>query len=180
ATKELSYCYLKLAELYTDDNKPKNALPYAELALKTSETAGVLQQVSDTQKLLARLYALHGDYRNAYNAHVAYTVTKDSLYQRDKIKYIQEFQVRYETERKERELIEAHMQITSHELMVQERNNQLILTGSTLVLIIITSLIYYRHQRSNQQRLELKAQLAEARTHNALQEERLRISQELH
>ncbi len=180
ATKELSYCYLKLAELYTDDNNPKNALPYAELALKTSETAGVLQQVSDTQKLLARLYALRGDFRNAYNAHLAYTVTKDSLYQRDKIKYIQEFQVRYETERKERELIEAHMQITSHELMVQERNNQLILTGSALVLIIITSLIYYRHQRSNQQRLELKAQLAEARTHNALQEERLRISQELH
>lgn len=180
AAKELSYCYLKLAELYADINESANALNYANKALDASLGAGVLQQVSDTHRLLALLYASQGDFRKAFEAHRAYAETKDSLYHHDKIKYVREFQVEYDTQKKERELAEARMKLTAQELRVQERNNQLILAGTTIVLIAVGGIILYRHQRTRQQRLELKAQLAEARTYNAIQEERLRISQELH
>lgn len=178
--KELSFCYLKLAELYVEYKQYNQALSYALKALAGSLDAGVLQQVADTHKLLAALYTRQGNYRSALASQQAYAQVHDSLFQLEKLKHVREFQIQYETERKERELAEANVKITLQELKVQERNNQLILATAVVIFIAIGGLIVYRNQHMKQQGLQLKAELAEARTINAIQDERLRISQELH
>lgn len=178
--KELSYCYLKLAELYVERGQPDQGLSYAKMALEYSKAAGVLQQVADTHKLLATIYSKTNRYREAFAAEQSFAAAHDSLFQLDKVKYVREFQVKYETEKKERELAEANVKITAQELKVQERNNQLTMAAAVILFIAVGALVIFRNQQVKQQRLRLKAQLAEAQTLNAIQDERLRISQELH
>lgn len=178
--KELSFCYLKLAELYVDYKQYYLALPYAQKALAGSLDAGVLQQVADTHKLLATLYTQQGNYRNALASQQAYAQIHDSLFQIEKLKHVREFQIQYETEKKERELAETNVKLALQELKVQERSNQLTIAAGILLFVAVGGLVIYRNQKIKQQRLQLKAELAEAQTRNAIQEERLRISQELH
>ncbi len=178
--KELSFCYLKMAELYFDIKEYGRALPYAQQALEASINAGVLQQVADTHKLLAALYAEQGSYRNALASQQAYTQVHDSLFQIEKMKHVREFQVQYETEKKERELAETTAKLAIGELEIQQGRIRLVIAAGVILLIAIAGVVVYRAQRGKQQRLQFKAELAEAKARNAIQAERLRISQELH
>lgn len=178
-SKGLSYCLLKLAEVQTD-HQPELAIANAREALKISTKANVKQEIADTHFVLAKAYQKNGNLKDALQHQSDYIILRDSLYQQNKVRQIRELQIKFDTERKERELAQSKMELAVNELKITERNNQLILAGVVSLMIILFSFLTYRNQHHKQQKLALKAQLAEARTQSALQEERLRISQELH
>ena len=178
-SKGLSYCLLKLAEIQINI-QPERAVESATEALEISTKANVKQEIADTHFILAKAYQKTGNLKEALHHQSEYIVLRDSLYQQNKVRQIRELQIKFDTERKERELAQSKMEIAVNELKITERNNQLILAGAISLMIIVFSFLMYRNQHHKQQKLLLKAQLAEARTQSALQEERLRISQELH
>lgn len=180
ALKELSFCQLKLAEVYADMQRNADAITIAKKALQLSEQAKALQQATDINLFLSRLYQKMGDYTQAFQFQSAYLAGHDSLFQNDRLKQVRELQVQYETERKERELAESKVVLTETALEIKRRDNQLIMALSGLLLLLLLTFIVYRSSQVKQQKLSLKAELAEVKALTALQEERLRISRELH
>jgi len=179
-TKELSFCYLKLAELYLSNRKANEAIEAAQLALQKSAETKIWQQQAEAHHLLATLYDQNKNFKQALYHQKNYVQLKDSLFQKEKVKQIRELQIQYETEKKERALAESKVSIAQAELEIRKRDNQILSISLSVIAFIIGVVIYFRHEKSKQQKLSLKAELAEARTQNALQEERIRISQELH
>lgn len=178
--KELSYCYLKLAEVYNVSHQFAAAIASAQQALETAQMADVLQQQADSHLLISDLYRQTGNFKEAYTHQSNHLHLRDSLFQAEKIKQVRELQAQYETEKKERELAESKASLAQGELEIRKRDDQLVLVLIGVAAILLTGFILFRNAKIRQQQLALKAKLAEAQTQNALQEERLRISQELH
>lgn len=178
--KELAYCYLKLAEVYNDSQQTIAAITASQQALQTAQVAEALQQQADASLLLANLYRKTGNFKDAFTHQSNHLRLRDSLFQTEKVKQVRELQIQYETEKKERELAESQASLAQGELEIRKRDNQLVLILTGVAAILLVGFVLYRNARAQQQQLTLKAELAEARTQNALQEERLRISQELH
>lgn len=178
--KELAYCYLKLAEVYTNNSQPDAAIHAARIALQTSQAAHALQQEADANLFLSDLYHKTGNFQAAFTHQSNHLRLRDSLFQAEKVKQVRELQIQYETEKKERELAESKVSLAKGELEIRKRNNQLVMILAVAVVLLLAGFVLFRNATVRQQQLVLKAQLAEVRTQNALQEERLRISQELH
>jgi len=178
--KELAYCYLKLAEVYDASQQTIVAITASQQALQTAQAAEALQQQADASLLLADLYRKTGNFKDAFTHQSNHLRLRDSLFQTEKVKQVRELQIQYETEKKERELAESQASLAQGELEIRKRDNQLVLILTGVAAILLVGFVLYRNARARQQQLTLKAELAEARTQNALQEERLRISQELH
>ncbi|MBX2913768.1 MAG: tetratricopeptide repeat protein [Cyclobacteriaceae bacterium] len=178
--KELAYCYLKLAEVYNHNSQQEAAINAAQLALQSAQAAEALQQEADADLLLSELYRKAGNFKAAFTYQSNHLRLRDSLFQAEKVKQVRQLQIQYETEKKERELAQSKVSLAQGELEIRKRDNQLVLILAVLAVLLLVGFVLYRNANVRQQQLALKAQLAEARTQNALQEERLRISQELH
>lgn len=113
-----------------------------------------------------------------------YNVVRDSIFKEEKVKMLGELEAKYEIQIKERELAESRATLVEHELLVKNRNNQILLL---LVFLLITLgagyFIYYRQKirtRQLEQEAKLQRVLAEQETQKQLSEQRNRISSDLH
>lgn len=95
-----------------------------------------------------------------------------------------ELATRYETEKKENEILQQRAQLAEKDLEVRQKNTLIFGSlGLALVLGLIGYLLYNQQKLKNRQLQkegELKTALVKIETQNKLQEQRLRISRDLH
>lgn len=107
-----------------------------------------------------------------------------SFYSKEVKEQVVELETKYETEKKEKEILQQKEQILANELSIQNRNLYIILISFVLLLVALLSYgIFRRNQfkrKQLQKELDLKDALATIKTQNRLQEQRLRISRDLH
>ncbi len=162
-----------LADLYNKTKEYKKGIEVGLEALTLAKENNLILKQEDVHFVLAKNFEGLEDFKNASKHYGLWATAKDSIYKHANAQAIAEMNTRYETEKKEHALAETNLKI-------QQRNNQLMWAGGLLVLLVGITVVVYRNQRIKQQRLKLKAELAEVKSLNAIQEERLRISQELH
>jgi signal transduction histidine kinase len=125
-----------------------------------------------------------GNLSKALNFLEKYTELKDSIFKEDRVRMIGEIQTLYEVESKERELAESRAALTQKELLVKNRDNQILILVLVLLVILGISLFIYYRQKHRTQQLEQEAKLqavyAEQETQKQLQDQRSRISSDLH
>lgn len=109
---------------------------------------------------------------------------KDSLLNEKSNKAIAQLEIQYETEKKEKQLIEQEVMLTKEQLRVRQRNYTLVGLALVLIFIIILGVYIYKQQNFKQQKLieenRLKDEIAKITLQNELHEERIRISRDLH
>ncbi|MFK7749618.1 MAG: ATP-binding protein [Kordia sp.] len=97
---------------------------------------------------------------------------------------ISEMETKYKTAEKEREILEQRAEIAEKELALKEREYQIYgALGLALLMVILGYLFYNQQKLKNRQLIKenkLKVALKEIETQNKLQEQRLRISRDLH
>lgn len=117
-------------------------------------------------------------YQNLYNN------VQDSIFGNRITKQVAEVQEKYNTAEREKEILLQRANIAEKELNINQKNTQLI--GLSILAIVIAALGYLL---VNQQKIknaqlkkegELKEALVKIETQNRLQEQRLRISRDLH
>lgn len=176
--------YQTHALLYQKQKKYQEAVKELDLAIRIARQTVNRQIERNALGTLAEVYAAQGNYMKAYQALSEYAKASEALTNEQNAEMVNRLRTEYETERKELELAENKIILAETSLRVQERNNQLIIAGGMLLVISIASLLIYRNQKAKQRQVEieadLKTQLAEVEAKNALQQERLRISRELH
>lgn len=157
--------FLKANESVTESNNIAYAIKYLEL-------------LSNNFNLLSDIAKEQGNYQQAYEYSLKHGSLKDSIYNIDRQKAIEELSTRYETAKKEQQL-----KIQSYQ--IQKRNIWLcIIAALFLVGGYVSWLAYNRHELQqqarlqqeiiNQQQLSTKAVLA------AEEKERIRIAKDLH
>lgn len=169
-----------LGEYYLGENDHKKARTYFESSLELSTKKQYLDLAIHTSKLLAAIYENENQFKKAYDLKKQEMQMMDTLYSINRAKSLVEMEAKYESARKDKALLEQQQTIQQKELDIRNRN--LWLVSSLALLLLVAGILFYLFKRkealAKQATLELK--LAEEKERTRLQEERLRISRELH
>ena len=114
-----------------------------------------------------------GNYPVAIEYLSQYITLKDSLLNAEKAKIVYDYQIKYETEKKEKQITEA-------KLVSKQKNIWLILLGSVVLIGLAIFRIYSIKSKSKQKQLALENELLKEHIHSKIQEQRLEISRDLH
>lgn len=180
----LRVVYLNVGSNYFELENYQQAKYYLELAEPFIVQA---ENPSDSAKLfknLAKTYYELGEFKKAYEYSNNYQESSKTLIDEDLQEKITDFEVKYETEKKENQILEQRAQLAEKDLEVRRKNA--FIYGSlalAFILGLLGYLIYSRQKLKNsqlQKEHELQVALAKIETQNRLQEQRLRISRDLH
>lgn len=155
--KELAFAHIHLAKLMLKLNKLDEARESANKAASLAEAIGASKEVMDAKETLAIISERQGKFKDAYELHLAATKIKDSLFQKDKTALISDYQVRYQTEKKEQQIQSLHQQNTIQKLKIKQRNLLLGIAGGVLLLGVL-----FAYLLINRRKLKAKAELQSA------------------
>ena len=124
------------------------------------------------------------NYKTALEYYKTYHDLTDSISSTDVKNKVNELETKYETEKKEKQILIQRAELAEQDLVIQKRNYQLFGTVGTTVIIGMIGFLFYNQQKLRNRQLqkenELKDALLKIETQNKLQEQRLRISRDLH
>ncbi len=179
-----SIILINLGKIYIDTKRYKKAE-------KILDSAVVIAQRNDQKKFLSEAYMrLHElrkkqhRYNEALSYYINYKKTEDNLFNEKKAEQVAELKIQYNTTEKENEILTQRADLAEIDLTIQQRNFQMYsILGLAFILGLIGILFYNQQRLKNRQLLKenkLKDELATVQTQNKLQEQRLRISRDLH
>ena len=117
-------------------------------------------------------------YQNLYNS------TQDSIFSDRITKQVAEVQEKYDAAEREKKILLQRADIAEKELNLNQKNTQLLGLGILAVVIALLGYLLFNQQKLKNAQLkkesELKEALVKIETQNRLQEQRLRISRDLH
>ncbi|GAB5399073.1 MAG: sensor histidine kinase [Aureisphaera sp.] len=155
--------------------------------LKGLEIATQVKDVNVRRRtlyLLSRLKQQQGDYKSALNYYKKRVSLADSVASVDVKNRVNELETKYQTEKKEKEILAQRAELAEKDLEVRRKNTWIIGGfGLAMILALLGYLLFNQQKLKNRQLKkegELKAALAKIETQNKLQEQRLRISRDLH
>ena len=134
--------------------------------------------------ILSKIKSDNGDFKNGLRFYEEYTRLQDSISSTEVKNKVNEIEAKYKVAESERNLAETRANLAESELKVKQRNN--VIYGSlalAFVLGLLGYLVYSQQKLKNRQLQkegELKTALAKIEIQNKLQEQRLRISRDLH
>lgn len=180
----LENTFLGLAEVYIGLNDIVNAKIYNEKSLKIIEKLKDNQRLQDYYENQESIALLEKKINQAY----FFSKKKDSIYKLveglELKKSIHLFETKYQTEKKEKELLKSKALTIEREAQIKKKNAQFILLSLFVLGIIVVSYLIYRQQKlknkQQDQEFKLKTAISVIETQNKLQEQRLNISRDLH
>jgi signal transduction histidine kinase len=175
--KNLVFFYLKNGEI-------QKANLYAPKAIALAKKIGAKEMLRDSYDAMSRIYARMGKFQDAYRYQAKYTALKDSLFEEGRTKTVFELQIKYDSEVKERKLSEQKALLAINELQLQESNNRVLILASSSIFLLVVGILFYQNQKARRRKIEqeasFKLQLAEVKLENEIQQDRIRISRDLH
>lgn len=129
---------------------------------------------------LTKCYAEIEDFKNAYIYNTIYQNLKDSTLNTQTNSRVAELQIEFETEKKEKEIAIQKEEILKNELEIKNKNLFVILLGAGFLIFGTISFSLYNRQQHKRIAYLNQLKLKEAQTYNRLQDQRLRISRDLH
>ncbi|MBE9490348.1 MAG: hypothetical protein IMY67_08660 [Bacteroidetes bacterium] len=154
------------------------ALEYAKMKMEIVNSLGYEEDKMEAHHLLSDIYYNLEEYNKSLENKNKYYVIKDSIYSQSSANSLAYYQTLYETEKKEKELVEKNTSIQLLEKDSDSFKKLSLIIGIVLVLLFGLILLY-----RNQLNLENKKELQEKFSQDLLQSqenERKRISKDLH
>ncbi|MEP2935914.1 MAG: sensor histidine kinase [Gilvibacter sp.] len=133
---------------------------------------------------LAVMYRQGKDFDKAYEySQRSHTLYKE-LFEEEKTKSIFELETKYQTQKKENQILVQQAQLTQKEAQVVRKNIMIYGSLGLAVILGLLGFLFFRQQKLKNEQLQkeaaLSSALAKIETQNKLQEQRLRISRDLH
>lgn len=175
----LGKVYLKLNQFSKSEKFLNAALEQAPESKKT---------LRELEYNLYDLYKKQRIYSKALSHHETFFAYNDSILSKENTEYANELEVKFETEKKDKELAEQQLEIEQQELELQKKQSQYKLMTGLVIFLLISSLLTWflyqqRQKRKNQEIVTLKRE-QQVKTLELLMEgeekERFRIAKELH
>ncbi|WP_116034528.1 tetratricopeptide repeat-containing sensor histidine kinase [Rhodohalobacter sp. SW132] len=157
---------LVLGELYKDLGEYDYALAYASTAFELAREENYRENLKDAHLLLAQIYEDTENYQSAFDHFKQYHQIHDTLQTMQRGERIEEMQVRFDIEKKDREidLLNKEAALQEARIAQQQQSRTFLIFGMILLLIIVVLLYRANLQRKknnrelNQSRLEIQKQ----------------------
>lgn len=177
--------YTNLTSLYNEINQPKIALQYAKKGFDLIQKYPHIEGVSfDLNLHTAESHYMLRDFKKAREYTKHFVSLKNSIFSEKNAQAVADLEVKYDTEKKEKEILVQRAELAEQELTIQRKDYQMYgLFAFALILGLIGYLFFNQQKLKNKQlqkENELKDALIKIETQNRLQEQRLRISRDLH
>ena len=180
----LGFALRHLAESHIELKNYRSAEKELDEARKIANDLEETQLKLNVLTWYTNMYQETGNYKKALESLVEFTNIKDSVFGVEKNKALTELQVKYESEKKEAELAKSKVAIAQSELELHRKNSQLMMYWMLAAALGVVAIVIFRNARMERKRLkkenELKLELAASEADNKMQNEKLRISRELH
>lgn len=103
----VSLATIDLGDLYVAQRNYSEAILFFKRSLEISKKEDIKAYMSYCYNLLAKCYSKINGFQQAYFYHVEYMKVKDSIFNKDNSALLAEIQTKYETEKKEKEIIRS-------------------------------------------------------------------------
>ncbi|WP_304067059.1 tetratricopeptide repeat-containing sensor histidine kinase [Pedobacter glucosidilyticus] len=182
--KELAFTFIHLARNYVPVN-PDSSLAFAKNALKHATDCASIPEMMDARKLLSDIYELKGAHKLALENYISYSTLKDSLFKIEKQKELNQFNVLFETEKKERRITELNQQSAIQKLEIKQTNIYLYAAVIFIGFCVLSAFLLLNRQKiKNQVRLQQEInkqhEITTKEIFKAEERERRRIASDLH
>jgi tetratricopeptide (TPR) repeat protein len=140
-----NYCDIGIA--YFHLMQYDQAETYFQKAIQNSQND---EFITNNFKLIADTYYESGRFEKAIQFYRLYTTQKDSLFNKEKQKAINDLQMAYENEKKDRKIFELMVDQENNTFTLKQRRNFLITSFSFLVLMAITLVLLFLRNNDKQ------------------------------
>jgi len=188
----LTYNTITLANIYSAMGKPKLAIPYINRAVEKLETINKPQIKMELLSKSADILEEAKDYKQAYEYKIKETTLRDSLNSDRMQRNIAELEVKFDTEKKERKILEQNLIIEKD----KRQKNQIILGLVALGVLLVFTYFFFRKRLKDQKTIASQKEAIQQQEIKELQQEnkllalnsmiegqeaeRLRIAKDLH
>lgn len=180
----VSSTYNNIAQMLIENKDYGNAKKYIDSAYIFSRK----NKISEDYLVSIENYILYNEqlehYKEANQYYKTYIGVSDSIRQESNLEQLHDAETKYQTEKKEKEILVQRAQLAEHQLKIERKNQSIIAIMALAILGGIIGYQLYRVQKIRNKQLEKENQLKDAlikiETQNKLQEQRLRISRDLH
>lgn len=182
--EQIPFIYNNIAEVYLNQKKYNNAAEYVDRALSFANNIGKLDYIKLSYQNQAALDSARGNYKDALKHYKLYIAYRDSMVNDKNTRKILQQQMQYDFDKKEDSLKQQHL-LTETRLIAQ-KNQRYFYWGGIVMLSALSFFVFLNFR--NQKRINRLAAEAHERQKadmelqqlNAVMQERLRISRELH
>jgi len=133
---------------------------------------------------LSKSYRHLKNYQEALYYYDIFNTLKDSIVNVETNSRIARLEIEYQSEKNEKEILSQRADLAEKELDLNKKNSYIFgLIALAIILVLLSYLIYSQQRLKNRQlqkENELKDALVKIETQNSLQDQRLRISRDLH
>jgi len=176
---------VNLAKCYTRLGNYKKSKLMLDSALATAKGLGIKEHIKQGYFALSEFYQAVGDYKQAHECIQYYSLYSDSIINESINETVAEMQTKFDTEKKEQEINRLSQEKRIQDLVIQEKNNQLLIIVLGLILLVIFSVVFYQIYRIKQERKMANALIEEQKKGLkavilATENERQRIAKDLH
>ncbi len=177
--------YGNLAYAYLSMSNHDKANYYTTIGLENLKKSPDLIEDSETLLHTASLMkAISGEMEESRMFYDSLETLRSNKFSKENAAAIANYETKYETAQKETALADTRATLAEKELEVREKNNFIYGIGGGALLLGLFGYLFYNQQRlKNRQQakeFELEKALVKIETQNRLQEQRLRISRDLH
>ncbi|GCC51907.1 tetratricopeptide repeat protein [Chryseotalea sanaruensis] len=174
-----------IADLYYQLGDYKKGIEAGTEALTLAEKHDLLLKFDGTYLTLAKNFEGLKDFKNASKYYYLWAITKDSLYQQSQAEAIAEMSTKYETEKKEQQLVLQQSQLDQQQSQLTKTYVVVVALVIIIALIIVILYLVSNRHKKQQQLADKKRQLEvrEAYINATIQSqesERKRVAQDLH
>lgn len=175
----------EIASLYSRMGKPEKGIEAANKALQLATTNNIQAKLPMIYSALAINYEKQGSFREATEIYKKLNDLKDSLYTDANPKALAEMQARYETEKKEQQILLQRSQLDLQQSELVRKNITLIAIGIGIALAsLLVYSAYRRHQLKQKAAIQAEIlrqkEMATRAVLEAEEKERQRIAKDLH
>lgn len=141
-----------IANLYLLMGSPEKAYPYLMEALEAIKAVKSTEMEMEVYKTMSNYYEQTGDAKKALYYFKSFKEAADTLFQQRSIQHINELNVIYETEKKEKNIRHLLDQQRINELTIRQKENELltqrlILAFTVLAILLVLMFLYFWYSR---------------------------------
>ncbi|MDW3196066.1 MAG: tetratricopeptide repeat protein [Cytophagales bacterium] len=172
-------------ENYFQTGNYKQAIPYFEQTIELASEIGYTDLIRFSYDMLQQSHIKLKNYEKAYESLSKNRVFSDSIFNVERSKALLEMETKYETEKKEKQIAQQEVVLTSQEAALLQNRILFIASVFALGLLLIILLLWQNKTRKKQQltlqKEKLKSREAEINaTISSQEKERSRYARDLH
>lgn len=149
--------HANISECYVETGQLNKAVTNALEAVRLTKENGDVDKEADAYFLLSEAYKAQGKYREAFEAHKSFYSLDSMLLGRDRQTTIAEMETKYDTERKEAEIVALSQQASIQALEIKQKNQAIVI--GVVVLLFVLAAIYFLYKQRETKRGQSQTEL---------------------